>query len=145
MGPFRLHAAATSLIVVVAALLAASPVFDGLGGLSIDVLTMLRWRIFGNVPVSSTAVVVALDEETFRTPPFEGTPTVTWTREIGRVLTAILDGGAKVVGFDVVLPTSLEQSVMPFGEETLGARVRGFDREFLRAIAAGARSGKVVL
>ena len=30
-----------------------------------------------------------------RTPPFEGTPNVTWTREIGRVLTAIVDGGAK--------------------------------------------------
>jgi hypothetical protein len=27
-------------------------------------------------------VVVAIDEETFRTPPFEGTPSVTWTPEI---------------------------------------------------------------
>jgi adenylate cyclase/guanylate cyclase len=49
------------------------------------------------------------------------------------------------VGFDIVLPTSLEQSAMPFGEETLGARVRGFDRDFLRALATGARTGKVVL
>ena len=94
---------------------------------------------------NSQVVVVALDEETFRTPPFEGTPSVTWTREIGRVLNAIIDGGAKVVGFDVVFPTSIEQSEVPFGDETLGARIRGFDRDYLRALALGARAGKVVL
>ncbi len=106
-------------------------------GLSIDLLTALRWRAFGNAhqPAASPAVVVALDEETFRTPPFEGTPSVTWTREIGQVLTAIIDGGAKVVGFDIVFPTSIEQSAVPFGDETLGARVRGFDRDYLRALA----------
>jgi adenylate cyclase len=146
MGPHRLHAAAAALlIVVVCALVAASPALDGLRGLSIDALTMFRWRVFGNEPAPSAAVVVALDEETFRTPPFEGTPSVTWTREIGRVLTAILDGGAKVVGFDIVFPTSIEQSAVPFGDETLGARVRGFDRDYLRALALGARAGKVVL
>src|SRR6266446_4733672 len=82
MGPHRLHAAAAALlIVVVCALVAASPTLDGLRGLSIDALTALRWRVFGNKPAPSAAVVVALDEETFRTPPFEGTPSVTWTRE----------------------------------------------------------------
>ena len=140
-------APAAFLIALAAGLVAASPAFDGLRGLSIDVLTMLRWRAFGNVhlPASSPAVVVALDEETFRTPPFEGTPSITWTREIGRVLTAILDGGAKVVGFDIVFPTSIEQSAVPFGDETLGARLRGFDRDYLRALALGARAGKIVL
>jgi serine phosphatase RsbU (regulator of sigma subunit)/CHASE2 domain-containing sensor protein len=148
LGPVRLRAAAVPVLIALAAgFLAASPVFDGLRGLSIDVLTMLRWRAFGNLqlPASSPAVVVAIDEETFRTPPFEGTPSVTWTPEIGRVLTAIIDGGAKVVGFDIVFPTSIEQSAMPFGDETLGARLRGFDRDYLRAIALGARAGKVVL
>ena len=38
------------------------------------------------------------------------------------MLTAIIDGGAKVVGFDIVFPTSIEQSAVPFGDETLGAR-----------------------
>ena len=89
--------------------------------------------------------MVAIDEETFRTPPFEGSPSATWTPEIGRVLTAIIDGGAKVVGFDVIFPTSIEQSAVPFGDETLGARLRGFDRDYLRALALGARAGKVVL
>jgi CHASE2 domain-containing sensor protein len=89
--------------------------------------------------------VVALDEETYRTPPVAGTPAITWTSEIGQVLTAVLAGGAKVVGFDIVFPTSIEQSEIAFGDGTLGARLRGFDRNFLRALALGARDGKVVL
>ena len=117
----RLRAAAVAFLISLAAgLLAASPVCDGLRGLSLDLLTALRWRAFGNphAPAASPAVVVAFDEETFRTPPFDGTPTVTWTREIAPVLTALIDGGAKVVGFDVVFPTSIEQSAVPFGDET---------------------------
>ncbi len=70
---------------------------------------------------------------------------MTWTREIGRVLTAVVAGGAKVVGFDVVFPTSIEQSEIPFGDETLGEKVRGFDRDFLRALALAARANKLVL
>jgi serine phosphatase RsbU (regulator of sigma subunit)/CHASE2 domain-containing sensor protein len=148
MDTVRLRAAAAgALIAFSAGLLAASPALDALRGFSIDLLTMLCWRAFGDVylPASSPAVVVALDEETFRTPPFEGSPSVTWTPEVGRVLTAIIDGGAKVVGFDIVFPTSIEQSAVPFGDETLGARLRGFDRDYLRALALGARAGKVVL
>jgi serine phosphatase RsbU (regulator of sigma subunit) len=148
MDPVRLRAAAAGvLIALCAGLVAASPALDGLRGFSIDLLTMLRWRAFGDMhlPASSQAVVVALDEETFRTPPFEGSPSVTWTPEIGRVLSEIIDGGAKVVGFDIVFPTSIEQSAVPFGDETLGAHLRGFDRDYLRALALGARAGKVVL
>src|SRR5258707_15175240 len=148
MDPVRLRTlAAGGLIALAAGLLAASPALDGLRGFSIDLLTMLRWRAFGDVhlPASSPAVVVVLDEETFRSPPFEGSPSVTWTPEIGRVLTAIIGGGAKVVGFDIVFPTSIEQSTVPFGDGTLGAQLRGFDRDYLRALALGARAGKVVL
>jgi adenylate cyclase len=148
MDPARLRAAlAASLIALLAGAAAASPALDTLRGLSVDLLTMLRWRAFGNAyaPAMSPTVVVALDEETFRTPPFTGTPSVTWTPEIGRILTAIIGGGAKVVGFDIIFPTSIEQSAIPFGDETLGARVRGFDRDYLRALALGARAGKVVL
>src|SRR5437016_10792420 len=107
MNAARLRAAfAAFLIILVATLVAASPLLDTLRGLSIDILTALRWRIYGNAhpPESSTAVVVAIDEETFRTPPFDGTPSVTWTREIAQVLNAIIEGGATVVGFDIIFP-----------------------------------------
>jgi adenylate cyclase len=123
------------------------PALDRERGLSIDVLTALRWQIFGNrhEPPSKPAVVIAIDEQSYQTPPFRGSPTLTWTREMGRVLTAVLEGGAKVVGFDIVFPNSIEQSEIPFGGEALGARVRGFDRDFLRALAAASSAGKVVL
>src|ERR1700758_233025 len=108
-------------IALVASVLVLAPPLERFRGLSIDVLTMLRWRLFA------------------------GTPAITWSTEIGQVLTAILGGDAKVVGFDIVFPTSIDQSEIPFGDGTLGGRLRGFDRDFLRALALGARDGKVVL
>jgi adenylate cyclase len=140
-------AGAAVIIALCAGLIGLSPALERLGGLSIDILTALRWHVFGSIhdPQSSPTVVVALDEETYRTPPFAGTPAITWTREIGQVLTAILAGGAKIVGFDVVFPTSIEQSEIPFDDGTLGARLRGFDCDFLHALALGARAGKIVL
>jgi adenylate cyclase len=143
----RRNAIVAIIIAVTAAMIAVSPVFGLLNGTSIDALTALRWLVFGQMrdPASSPAVVIAIDEETYRTPPFADTPNVTWTGEIGRVLTAVVEGGAKVVGFDIVFSTSIEQSQMPFGDATLGAKVRGFDRDFLRALRLASRSGKVVL
>jgi adenylate cyclase len=140
-------ALAVAAIALLAGVLALSPPFDILRGLSLDTLTALRWHVIGNPHegAASPAVVVALDEDSYRAPPFEGTPVVAWTGEIGRVLAAIVDGGAAVVGFDVVFPTSIEESEIPFGTETIGARMRGFDRDFLRALAAASRNGKIVL
>jgi class 3 adenylate cyclase len=134
-------------IAIFCGVIASSPVFERLHGLSLDALTTLRWRVIGNKhdPATSHAVVIAFDEESYRTPPFRGTPTITWTREIGRILTAVVDGGAKVVGFDVIFPTSIEQSEIPFDNGTVGAHLRGFDREFLRSLALAARANKVVL
>jgi len=138
---------AAAVIVVLAATMAVLPPFDALQGWSIDILTALRWRVFGNrhEGAASPAVVIALDEESYRTPPFKGSPTIVWTNEIGRVITAVIDGGARVIGTDVVFPTSIEQSEIPLGDNTLGERLRGFDREFLRAQAKAARAGKLVL
>jgi adenylate cyclase/guanylate cyclase len=139
--------AAISAIALVCAAVAVSPPLRAVHGWSIDILTALRWEMFGKRydPVASPTVVVAIDEESYRAAPFKGSPTLTWTSEIGRVLGAIVDGGAKVVGFDVVMPTSLEQSEIPFGDGVLGDKVRGFDRDFLRALASASNAGKVVL
>jgi adenylate cyclase/guanylate cyclase len=134
-------------IALVCVALLASPLFDKGRGLSIDILTLLRWEMFGprRDPATSPAVVVAIDEETYETPPFKGSPTITWIGEIGRVLSAMLEGGARVVGFDVIFQNSIEQSDIPFGEGRFGDKVRGFDRDFLRALAMGSAAGKVVL
>jgi adenylate cyclase len=140
-------AIAAIAIALACAGIAVSPALDRIHGLSLDILTALRFEMFGNryTPAVSPTVVVAIDEESYRAAPFKGTPTMTWTGEIGRVLNAIVEGGAKVVGFDIVIPNSLEQSEIPFGEGMLGERVRGFDRDFLRALATAAAPGKLVL
>ena len=134
-------------IALVCAAASVSPIARPIRGLSIDLLTALRWEVFGRRqdPAASPAVVVAMDEESLRTAPFKGSPMLTWTGEIGRVLAATLEGGAKVAGFDVVIPNSLEQSEIPFGDGMLGEKVRGFDRDFLRALAGASSKGKVVL
>ncbi len=128
-------------------LLFSSPAFELFHGQSIDILTALRWRVMGPRfdPADAPAVVIAIDEESFNTPPFKGSPILTWTREIGRVITASIEGGAKVVGFDIIFPSLIEQSVIPFKDEMLGTRLRGFDRDYLRALAIAARAGKLVL
>jgi adenylate cyclase len=138
---------AVAIIALICAAAAVSPPLKSIHGLSIDILTALRWEMFGRRqdPATSPVVVVAIDEESSRTAPFKDAPMLTWTGEIGRVLAAILDGGAKVVGFDVVIPTSIELSEIPFGEGMLGEKVRGFDRDFLRALATASTSGRVVL
>jgi len=146
-GLTKRDAVAVLLIAVACGVVPTLPPFDLIHGWSIDALTALRWEAFGARPdpATSPVAVIAIDEETYETPPFKGSPTLTWTTELGRVLTAVIDGGAKVVGFDIVFPTSIEQSELPFGDDLLGARMRGFDRPFLRSLARGAAAGKLVL
>jgi adenylate cyclase len=143
----RRDAVAIVLVALICGIVSALPSFKLIHGWSIDALTALRWEAFGarRDPGSAPVVVIALDEETSETPPFQGSPTITWTTEIGRVLNVVIDGGAKVVGFDIVFPRSIELSEIPFGDDLLGARMRGFDRAFLRSLAKGSAAGKVVL
>jgi len=140
-------AVAIILVALTCGIFSVLPPFKFIHGWSIDALTALRWEAFGTRrdPGSAPVVVIALDEETSETPPFQGSPTLIWTTEIGRVLSAVIDGGAKVVGFDIVFPRSIEQSELRFGDDLLGARMRGFDRAFLRSLAKGSVVGKVVL
>jgi adenylate cyclase len=135
------------VIALASGLATTLPPFSLLHGWSIEILTALRWRAFGprRDAATSPVAVIAIDEETYDTPPFKGSPTPTWTTEVGRVLAAVLDGGAKVAGFDVVFADSIELSEIPFGDASLGSRMRGFDRPFLLSLRAGASAGKVVL
>jgi class 3 adenylate cyclase/CHASE2 domain-containing sensor protein len=143
----RRDAVAIILVALACGIVSTLPPFNLIHGWSIDALTALRWQVFGTRrdPALAPVVVIAIDEETYQTPPFKGSPTVTWTTEVGRVLSAVIDGGAKVVGFDIVFSTSIEQSEIPFGDDLVGGRMRGFDRAFLRSLARGSSAGKVVL
>jgi len=63
-------AVAVLAIAVVSSALILAPPLDRFRGLSIDILTWLRWRadIGTQHATESPTVVVALDEETYRTP-----------------------------------------------------------------------------
>ncbi len=94
----RRDAVAIILVALTCGIFSVLPPFKFIHGWSVDALTALRWEVFGTRrdPGSAPVVVIALDEETSETPPFQGSPTLTWTTEIGRVLSAVIDGGAKV-------------------------------------------------
>ncbi|MEY9700987.1 adenylate cyclase [Bradyrhizobium diazoefficiens] len=138
---------AAILIALLAGAVFTSPPLQTLQGLSLDILTAMRGKLVSDRrdPATSPVVVVAIDGETYDTPPFKGSPTLTWTREIGRVLGSITEGGAKVIGFDVIFPSSIEQSEIPFGDAPLGSRMKGFDRDYLIALRQLSDSGKLVL
>ena len=107
---------------------------DWLRGPSLDALFFLRASLFETPRTHEPPVViVALDEETYRRPPFRGTPKALWTPEIGSVLDAVLEGGASVVGFDLIMATSAE------------TRLPGHDRPLLLALRKGGKDGRIVL
>ena len=116
-----------------ALILFAGPV-DWLRGPSLDALLPLRARIFDRLPAREPPVaIIAVDEETYLRPPFRGTPKALWTPEIGHVLDAVLDGGATVIGFDLILPTTVER------------RIPGHDRSLMLALRRGGKEGRMVL
>ena len=129
------HVLIASAITLAVSIGVAATAPSRLAGLSVDLLYWLRDRIVPvrSDPSASPTAVVAIDEETYHTPPFINYPTVLWTRELAGMLDALVAADAKVVGFDIVFPASIEP------------HVPGFDRDFLIALHNAAAKGKVVL
>ncbi|HEX5007264.1 MAG TPA: hypothetical protein VFV70_09140, partial [Hyphomonadaceae bacterium] len=77
-------------------------------GLSTDLLYLLASKTGAEraAAAEDRTIVIAIDEETYRRPPFAGVPQALWTPQVATVLDAVLDGGAKVVGLDVIFSTS---------------------------------------
>ncbi len=117
--------------------LGSAPFSDYLARLSVDILIPLRHLVSGPLfpPEESDVVVVVIDEETYRTPPFTDTPRVAWTSFLATVLSAIDEAGPRVIGLDHIYPTSLDREGL----------LRGFDRPLLRAMYRAGRSGRLVL
>lgn len=126
-------------IALVASLLMALPLTQRLEKTSIDSLFWLRHQLqqtFPNLHATekpSDVVILAIDEETYQQPGFKDTPRVMWTPQYSETINAIMASGAKVIGFDIVLPTSVESIV------------KGYDKPFLRTLFKYGRSGKLVL
>ena len=69
----RRDAVAIILVALVCGIVSALPPLDFIHRWSIDALTALRWEVFGmrHDPASAPVVVVAIDEDTYKTPPFK--------------------------------------------------------------------------
>lgn len=117
------------------AALIIQPPFRWLDGLSLDTSVWLRHVLLtpAKSEAASHVAVVAIDEETYRRPPFSETPQATWTPLLAPVIRAIAEGDAAAIGFDIVYSTSMD------------SLSRGFEREFLITLRQVARSGKLVL
>ena len=127
-----LPAALSAVVLAVGAAWAALPLVQGA---SLDALYAVREAVYGPQPAPepSRVAIVAIDEETYRRPPFAGTPQVLWTPHLAKVLAAIDAAGATVIGLDLVYPTSAE------------AAIPGFERDFLLALRQSGRQGRMVL
>lgn len=123
--------AALAVLAVVGAL--ATPPFDRLAGLGLDGLYWLDRQYPGAARPAADVIVIAIDEETYRRPPFRDTPRVMWTKPLAGVLDSVLSANPKVIGFDLIYPTSVD-SYIP-----------GFERDFLMTLRRGADDGKIVL
>lgn len=113
------------------------PVFSPLDRLDVDLLHLLR--SLTSTPTTKRAsdvVIVAIDEKTYRTPPFQGLPKVMWTPQIATVQDNILNAGARIFAWDLILPTSAARYVAN----------KRFDTPLLRSLAKGGRKeGRILL
>ncbi len=137
-------AAAAIAIAVAAATLTAVPALDALDGLDLDGLHALAalapdgWAGTGDGTAAGDAsqtVVIGIDEATYAADGFAGLPKVMWTPKFAAVQDAVLAAGARVVGWDVILPTSAASWVAD----------RRFDQPLMRSLAAARRTGQIVL
>lgn len=110
----------------------SGPTAEWLRGASLDLLVPLRHALFSQAAPAGRVAVVAIDEETYRRPPFSEMPQAGWSPLLAPVLTAVA-AEAALVGFDVVYSTSLDNLQ------------RGYERDFLIALRNAARAGKLVL
>lgn len=72
----RRDAIAIILVALACGIVFVLPPFNLIHGWSIDALTALRWEAFGahRDPAIMPVAVIAIDEETYQTPPFKGSP-----------------------------------------------------------------------
>jgi adenylate cyclase len=108
---------------------------DPADGLSIDLLYLLARsaKIERITPLDDRTIVIAIDEETYRRPPFQGVPSPLWTPQVATVLSAVMDGGAKVIGLDVIFSTSAS-TVIP-----------NYDKPLRQALHRGSLDDRIVL
>jgi len=127
-------AAVLGVLAGAAAALPQTRVWDLYG---IDYLLPLRHLAFGPLfpPSKSDVVVVAIDEQTYKTDPFSNTPKVAWTPHLGGVLDAVNAAGPTAIGLDMVFPTTLDRPEL----------LLGYDRPWLMALRGAADENHLIM
>lgn len=111
---------------------------ERLSGVDVDLLHLMRHAagLERADPAASPVAVIAIDEATYQDPRLAGTPKVMWTPQMAAIQDAVLDAGATVFGWDIILPTSAATYVAD----------RRFDRPLLVSLARhGRNAGRVVM
>ncbi len=134
---WRSRGAIVAALALVSAALGILPQLDYLHRLGIDLLLPLRHQLYGPMfpAAESDVVAVVIDEETYGTEPFAATPQVAWTPYLAQVLDAVAAAEPRVIGLDLVYPTSLDRPGL----------VPGYDKPLLKTFLKIGRSGKLVL
>jgi adenylate cyclase len=132
------HPLLVAAVIAGAIALAAQFAWRGrVDGLSIDLLYWLahETRLEHDAADDERTVVIAIDEETYRQPPFydadlkRSTPQALWTPQVAAVIDAVLAGGAKVIGLDTIFSTSASAVIPNYDKPLYQALRRGRDED----------------
>ena len=134
---YRRRLLAAAVMGLVAGLVALLPYVRDFELRGIDFLLPARHLAFGPLfpPSRSDVVVVAIDEQSYRTEPFANTPKVAWTPHFGAVIDAVNAAGPKAIGLDEIFPTSLDRPEL----------LLGYDRPFMLSLRKASLDNRIVL
>jgi len=118
---------------IVSGALLASGSTGGLAGLSFDTLFWLRDQAFGprRPAADSSVAVVLIDEATYAA--YADKPKDFWSPYFGAAIGALGHAGARVIGFDIILPMSI------------GPLIKGYDKDFWSALQQAGPAGQLVM
>lgn len=104
-GRIRSRLLAALAVAMVATAITALPVFDRFHGADTDLLHAARHPILlaDRGLEESPVVVVAITPESFTAPGLNGIPRIMWTNQMADVQRKVLDAGATVFAWDIVL------------------------------------------
>jgi adenylate cyclase len=129
-----------SAIGLLTAIVAATPLGAYLDRVGIDLLQPLRMVLHPPSldPMRSPVAIVAIDEESYAA--LGNFPKVVWTPWLAAVIEALLAAKVKVIGLDIVFPTTLDTFVWE-GKRPL----EGIDIPFLQALNDAAADDRILL
>jgi adenylate cyclase len=110
-----------------------------LAGLSMDTLFGLREFAYGPrrpAGPDTQVALVLIDEDTYALPPFHGLSKDLWTPFFASVIGAVDAAEPRVIGFDIILPSSLERLV---------PELKGYEHSFRDALRQAGDADRLVL